>query len=134
MRKRKRLYGYGISSARSAVRFAILVSERKLPRPDTRFRSLCAGICGGGKQPRSLRRVGAVVDLAFGDPIILKRCTVLSLTKNPPPERARCFQGAKDTEILGFRYRGARVWGDRWCFCTLGALKRELARRKRVRR
>jgi hypothetical protein len=105
-----------------------IASEVKLPAPSKKF----AGEC-------SLRypfitdtaKIGEVIDIALGDPIVLRKCEFLSRGESRVPKKIRKELYLR-SEILTFRYKrygiAGRVWVNSLDACLLDDLKRNRRR------
>lgn len=115
MKKRRKLFYYDYNGRFACDRAnAKLISEIKLPglSEDPRL----VGKCAFDYFDRGMREipVGTVLDLVFGDPIVLKRCKALLLVTKDVPRVAR-----KWSKISVFRYKRKRFWVMlSWC-CRL---------------
>jgi hypothetical protein len=97
---------------------ADVVSEVKLPRLDPKFKGKCAIL---SKHISAKLKIGQTVNLAFGDPRILRGCKKLSPKRNPCPTK-------KPTAItkrfmVVFKFQGGKFWADRRVICLLKDLK-----------
>ena len=93
--------------------WAALVSEIKLSKKNEKLDGKCVTSC-----PR-LGRVpaGTVLDLAYGDPIVLKNCTVITYDKkNTPTEVSEEYDGRTCMTLL---YKGKRIWVAKFQICRL---------------
>jgi hypothetical protein len=109
---------YDYSANKSPVCRAEVVSEKKLPRPDPKFKGKCSPL--SRNIPPKLK-VGRVVNIAFGDPRILRGCRKLSLKRNPFPTNENT--SIKKRFMVVFKFQGGRFWVDRRVICLLKDLK-----------
>lgn len=96
-----------------------LVSEIKLPektRGKCAFRSLW----------KNRIAVGSVVDLVFGDPRILRRCTLISKDARDAPKEIR-----RGEKIWKFKYRGKYLWAHSFACIRVSRRKKQQSRRKK---
>ena len=129
-KKRQRHYGYAADGSPCALWRAACVSEVKFPPRSKRLEGICAIRLDVLTWPQLV--VGKTLDLIFGDPRVLRRCTILSQDDNPLPRTARFLRFSSGEFV--FRYRGGRVWGRYPDFALLAQAEKELKRRKEERR
>lgn len=129
MKKTKReLFYYGLDGRMRKALWrlgdSVCVSEVKLPAPSRKFDGLC---CFWYPLIPNTVRVGDVVDIAIGDPIVLRGCKLLSRGSQKVPVEVR--KGRLDRfgigrGILTFRYKGGKVWVSAGHTCLLSKLKK----------
>lgn len=113
---RRKFYYYNFNGTRVPKSLSSMVSEFKLPEPTRVLDGKCA--YSSPNIPKRFKP-GSRMTVAFGDPIILYGCTMLSFSKHPAPTR---FEFMND-DVLVFRYAGRRFWVDRICLSRLKDLR-----------
>lgn len=112
-----------------AICLMVAASEKKLPAPSKMFDGICCS-----RMPKISRKleIGSVVDVAFGDPIVLRNCTLLSRNQENLPEIMAKVREQEPGEgpILTFEYRGKKLWVCSDFACLLKELEKEKAARK----
>ena len=73
-------------------------------------------------------KVGDVVDIAVGDPIVLRGCELLSRGKSRIPNKVWEEMGFCADDILTFRYKRYGVDGRIWVYCHDACLLSDLER------
>jgi len=127
--ERKELFYYDFLDCRRTRKPSsrtCLVSEVKLPAPPRNFLGLrkFSGICCMylPRIPLTVK-VGDVVDIAYGDPIILKGCKLLVRDNGETmPAEVKRVLGA-GPEILTFGYEGGKIWAFSHQVCLLSELE-----------
>ena len=132
--ERKELFYYDFLDCRCTSRpdfETCLVSEVKLPAPPRNFLGLrkFSGICCMylPRIPLTVK-VGDVVDIAYGDPIILKGCRLLARgNRETVPAEVISALGVNGfgTEILTFEYKGGKIWTIAHQVCLLSELEKK---------
>jgi hypothetical protein len=98
---RQESYNFDLTSDRVTM----LVSEIELPEPDPDLKGRCAYY---SRRITGLRP-GEVVDLAFGDPIVLEKCEFVEFSRVEAPQEVTMRVDAK-MPFLTLRYKGKLLW------------------------
>jgi hypothetical protein len=99
-------------------------SEVKLPAP-SKSKRIEGKCCYTHPAIPHAVKIGDIVDVAFGDPVILKGCELVSRRKQDVPAEVRNRIGSYGSKILTFRYKGGKVWVDDGQACLLYELKKK---------
>jgi len=92
---------------RDRIDTAFLISEVELPSSLEQIDGDCA------TSFNEAIPIGTVIDLVYGDPIVIPGCKLLSITDEPPDD----FPGDRDEfigwgHVLTFEFQGKRFWAD----------------------
>ncbi len=116
--KRFFFYNYRGHKVNSYSSFhVVLISEGELPPFSKKYEGRCAFF--SKDIPRKIL-VGSIIDIAFGDPRIMKKCKFISWNLEGVPSEMVTY--IKDGITL--EYHGKKIWANRKYLCLERDLKK----------